>query len=75
MCATKAMGDLKHRVGVLANYQWELGKLGGDISGALGQRVSMRLKTGQPLPASAWPARPPGQRVANSSAGNVRVSF
>jgi hypothetical protein len=22
----------------------------------------MRLKTGQPLPTSAWPARPPGQR-------------
>jgi hypothetical protein len=39
---TKAMGDLKHRVGMVVTRQWEPSELGGDVSGAPGQRVSMR---------------------------------
>jgi hypothetical protein len=31
MCFTKAMGDLKHRVKVVATSQWESSELGGEI--------------------------------------------
>lgn len=49
MCTTKAVEDLKHGAGVVATHQWELSKLGGDVSGALGHRVSMRKEpAGQP---------------------------
>lgn len=41
MC-TKVMGDLKPGVGVVATRQEELSKLGGDVPGAPGQRVSLR---------------------------------
>ena len=41
-CTTKAVGDLKHRVGMLTTHRWELSELGGDVLGALGQRVSTR---------------------------------
>ena len=41
MCTTKAMGDLKHRAGVVMTCQWELSELGGDIL-ELSQRVTKR---------------------------------
>ena len=31
MCTTKAVGDLKHRVGMVVTCQWEPSKLGGEI--------------------------------------------
>jgi hypothetical protein len=31
MCTTKAMGELKHGVGMVTTCQWELSELGGDI--------------------------------------------
>ena len=31
MCTTKAMGVLKHGVGVVVTHQWEPSKLGGEI--------------------------------------------
>jgi hypothetical protein len=34
MCTTKAVGNLKYRVGVVATRQRELDKSGGDVSGA-----------------------------------------
>jgi hypothetical protein len=42
--------------------------------GALSERLH-EIKTGQLLPSSAWPARPPGQRVASTSTGTYRVFF
>jgi hypothetical protein len=41
-CTTKTMGDLKHDVGEVATHQWELSEQSRDISGAQGQRVSMK---------------------------------
>jgi hypothetical protein len=38
----KAVGFLKHEAGVETTHQWELSELGGDVSAAPGQRVSMR---------------------------------
>ena len=32
MCTTKAVGDLKHRVGVVATCQWGPIELGGEIA-------------------------------------------
>jgi hypothetical protein len=56
MCTTKAMGVLKHGVGVVVTHQWEPSKLGGEI-------VEMHeIKTGWPLPTTALSARPQGQR-------------
>ena len=31
MCTTKAMGDLKHRVGLVMTHLWEPSELGGEI--------------------------------------------
>ena len=73
------MGDLKCGVGMVATCQWEPSEQCGDISGALGQ--SLKVKTGQPLPASAWPARPHGAQscqclaVAGEFAGFLFVWF
>jgi hypothetical protein len=36
------VGVSKHGAGVVMIHQWELSKLGGDISGALGQWISTR---------------------------------
>jgi hypothetical protein len=74
MCTTKAMGDLKHGVGLVTTHQWEPSDLSGDVSGAPGQSLH-EIKTGQPLPASAWPARLLEQRVAGTSAGMCRFVF
>jgi hypothetical protein len=30
-CSTKAIGDLKHGIGVVITHQWELSELGGEI--------------------------------------------
>ena len=62
-CATKVMGNLKHGAGVVTTHQWEPSELGGENFGTLSQSLH-KIKTGRPLP-----ARPPGQRVADSSAG------
>jgi hypothetical protein len=44
MCTQKGRwgGVLKYGFGVVATHQWELSKLGGEVSEALGQRVSTR---------------------------------
>jgi hypothetical protein len=42
MCATKAMGDLKDGVGVVATQKLEPSKMGGDMLGGPSQRVSMQ---------------------------------
>ena len=68
MCTTKAEGALKHRAGVVMTRQWEPSELGGDVSGAPDQSLR-EIKTGRPLPASAWLARPLGQRVSRTIAG------
>ena len=41
MCTTKAMDDLKHRVGVVVTCLWEPSDLGGEIV-EFRVRVSMR---------------------------------
>ena len=40
MCTTKAVGYLKHEVGLLVTCHWEPAELGG----ALGQCISMNLQ-------------------------------
>ena len=52
----KDHGGVEAQGCIVATHQWELSKLGRDIWGAAGQRVSMRLKKkkiGRPLPTSA----------------------
>ena len=41
MCTTKAVGDLKHRAGMVETRQWELSQLGEEIL-EFRVRVSMR---------------------------------
>jgi hypothetical protein len=38
----KGLGVLKYQDGMVATNQWELIRLGRDVSGAPGQRVSVR---------------------------------
>jgi hypothetical protein len=64
-CPTKAMGDLKHGVDMVATGQWEPSELGGK-TGVLSQRVS--IKMGRPLPGK-WGRELPAQ--AGESAGLV----
>ena len=40
-CSTKAVGDLKHGVGVVVTHQWEPSELGGEIV-EFRVRLSMR---------------------------------
>jgi hypothetical protein len=42
MYTTKALGNLKLRDGLVVTLHWEIRELGRDISGAPGQRVSLR---------------------------------
>ena len=72
MCIKNAMRALKHGAGVVVTCQWEPCELGRDF-GVLSQSLH-EIKTGRPLPASAWPSSHIGQRIASSSAGSLPVN-
>jgi hypothetical protein len=56
MGTTKAVGVLKHRVGVVMTHQWGPSELGGDLLGAPGQRISTRQKQVDHCPSvHGWP--------------------
>jgi hypothetical protein len=67
--------DSKHGFGLVTTRQRELSELGGDVFEALDQRVSIEIKTGWLLPASAWPVWTLGQIVAGTSVGTCRCVF
>ena len=52
------VGVSKHGAGVVMIHQWELSKLGGDVLGAPGQRVSTRQEqVSHCPPVYVWPGR------------------
>ena len=56
MCNTKAVGDLKHRAGMVTTCQWEPSDLAKTFQELQG-RESPQDQTGWPLPTSSWLAR------------------